>query len=50
MPKPTSSEYMKLIVATMRALTFQAEVHVSWWKLVKVVQIGVLTSKRPEGV
>jgi hypothetical protein len=32
---------MKLMVAIMSVRTFQAEVQLSWWKLVKLVQMGV---------
>lgn len=49
-PKLGYSVYMKLMVASISVRTFQAEVQVSWWKFVKLVQIGVLTSKRPDGV
>lgn len=41
---------MNEMVARTMVSTFQAVDHVSLWKFVKVVQMGVSTSKRPEGV
>ena len=41
---------MKDIVARTMVRTFQLLVQDYLWKLVKVVQIGLETSKRPEGV
>ena len=41
---------MKEIVAKIIVRTFQLEVQVYLWKLVKEVQIGVLTSNLPDGV
>lgn len=40
-PTPCSSLVMNEIVAITMVLTFQEEVHVSLWKLVKVVQMGL---------
>ena len=49
-PTPCSSLVMKEIVAITMVLTFQEEVHVSLWKLVNVVQMGLSISNLPLGV